>query len=86
MNLIYDKNNEEICQIWVPDITDEQFTYSVDTTIPKMWRCGNRKRFIKLLMSYGYGRNDAARIAATIKTSMGPDTYQELFFEATALR
>ncbi len=60
-------------------------TVSVTVGIPKAWRCGNRKRFIKLLMSYGYSRNDAAKIAAVIRTPAGPNTYQHLFFMATAL-
>jgi len=30
---------------------------------PKLWRCGNRKRFIKLVMSKGHDRNYAVRMA-----------------------
>lgn len=67
-----------IAGMWGP------ITFSVTVSIPKAWRCGSRKRFIKLLMSYGYSRNNAAKIAAAIRTQTGPDTYQQLFFMAIA--
>ena len=51
---------------------------------PKEWCCGSRKRFVKLLMSYGCSRNDANEMATIVPASMGPQSYQELFFDAMA--
>lgn len=53
--------------------------------LPKEWRCGTRKRFVKLLMSYGCSRNDANETAAIVSIPVGPQSYQELFFDTMAL-
>lgn len=60
-------------------------TFSLNIKIPKSWRSGSRKRFIKLLMSYGCSRNDARELASIVQAPVGPKSYQELFFEVMAL-
>lgn len=37
---------------------------------PKRWRCGSRKRFIKLVMSEGIGRNRAEWLADFVRPLM----------------
>lgn len=59
-------------------------TLAMNIGIPKGWRCGSRKRFIKLLMSYGCSRNTAAEFAALLKNPAGANSYQKLFFAAVA--
>lgn len=53
--------------------------------LPKEWRTGSRKRFSKLLMSYGCSRNDAVEMATIVRAMRGRKSYQELFFEVMAL-
>ena len=52
---------------------------------PKEWRCTSRKRFTKLMMSYGCSRNDANALAPIIQAPVGPQSYQELFYATMAL-
>ena len=59
--------------------------FQMSITLPKEWRCGSRKRFIKLLMSYGSDRNTAAEVATIAKAMRGRKSYQELLFEIIAL-
>lgn len=42
-----------------------EFTLHVKT--PKRWRCGSRKRYIKLIMSEGLSRNYAERLAYFVR-------------------
>lgn len=53
--------------------------YSLNIRIPKNWRCDNKKRFIKLLMSYG-SRNDACELATIVQDPARPESYQEWLF------
>jgi len=50
--------------------------------IPKRRHCTNRKRFIKLIMSKGYGRNYAAYIAEQARRAGIPyqEAWQTFFF------
>ena len=59
--------------------------FEMAVKLPKEWCCGSRKRFVKLLMSYGCSRHDANEMATIVPASMGPQSYQELFFDAMAL-
>lgn len=59
--------------------------FEMAVTLSKEWRCGSRKRFIKLLMSYGCSRNYASEMATIVPARMGPQSYQELFFDTMAL-
>lgn len=52
-----------------------EFTMHLKT--PKSWRCRSRKRFIKLLMSKGIGRNQAASVARAARIAGVP--YGELW-------
>lgn len=54
--------------------------FSMKVKIPKNWRCSNKKRFIKLLMSYGCSRNDACELATIVQDPAGPESYQASFF------
>lgn len=54
--------------------------YSLNIRIPKNWRCDNKKRFIKLLMSYGCSRNDACELATIVQNPAGAMSYQESLF------
>lgn len=38
--------------------------------LPKRWRCGSRKRYIKLMMSEGLSRNYAERLAYFVRMVM----------------
>ncbi len=53
--------------------------------MPKEWRCVSRKRFIKLLMSYGCARNAAESMATIVSAAQGQRSYQEFFFETIFL-
>ena len=55
----------------------------MNVKIPKTWRCRNRKRFIKLVMSYGLPRNLADNLARTI-TRQSRD-YQTALFDTLYL-
>ena len=44
------------------------FTFKLKT--PKLWRCRNRKRFIKLMMSKGISRNGAVWLADFMRKMM----------------
>lgn len=59
--------------------------FEMSVTLPKEWRCASRKRFIKLLMSYGCSRNDARDMATIAQAMRGQKSYQELLFEVMAL-
>ena len=59
--------------------------FEMAVKLPKEWRCGSRKRFTKLLMSYGCSRNDANEMATIVPAPVGPQSYQALFFDAMAL-
>lgn len=59
-----------------------QYTISFTCRMTKLWRCSSRKRFIKLLMSYGCDRNTAHKMAAIVPAMRGRKSYQELLFEA----
>lgn len=59
--------------------------FKMNIKMPKEWHCGSKKRFIKLLMSYGCSRNDARELASIAQAPVGPKSYQELFFEVMAL-
>ncbi len=66
----------------------EPLTFGMTVTaeeVGKAWRCGSRKRFIKLLMSYGCDRNTAHEMAAIVPILRGQKSYQELLFEALFL-
>lgn len=52
--------------------------------MPKRWRCGSRKRFVKLLMSHGCSRNGANQIASIVPALAGLETYQGWFFDVMA--
>lgn len=55
--------------------------WKIIATVPEQWRCSSRKRFIKLLMSFGKSRNEAALIAQIAKYQWpGMDSYQKLFY------
>ncbi|NCE63058.1 hypothetical protein D1159_00330 [Pseudoflavonifractor sp. 524-17] len=65
-----------LAEITVPDEATEppkgldvfrcvEFTMTVKT--PKRWRCQSRKRFIKLMMSEGIGRNHAEWMADFVR-------------------
>ena len=41
--------------------------FTLTFKIPKRWRCQSRKRFIKLMMSEGIGRNYAERLADFVR-------------------
>lgn len=53
--------------------------------LPREWRCSSRKRYIRLLMSYGCSRNDACELTSIVQDPMGPKSYQELFFSTMAV-
>lgn len=66
----------ELPEITVPDEMFEppkgigvcqcvEFTLTIKT--PKRWRCRNRKRFIKLMMSEGISWNYAERLADSVR-------------------
>ena len=66
----------ELPEITVPDEVFEppksmeacqcvEFTLTFKT--PRRWRCRSRKRFIKLMMSEGIGRNCAGRLADFVR-------------------
>ena len=48
----------------------EPMEFTVPFKTPKRWRCGSRKRFIKLMMSEGIGRNSAEWLADFTRTLM----------------
>ncbi len=50
------------------------FSATINVKCPKHWRCGSRKRFIKLMMSEGITRNYAERLADFTRRLM---PYQE---------
>ena len=58
---------------------------SMNIALPKAWRCANRKRFIRLLMSYGCDRNIAAEMAKVVPMMRGRKSYQGLWFEVMFL-
>lgn len=53
--------------------------------IPKGYRCGTRKRFVKLLMSEGCSKNLACELASNVSRMQGKVSYQDIFFEAWGL-
>ena len=63
----------------VKELTMQWMGFELHYKIPKRWRCGSRKRFIKLLMSKGISRNQAgsvarvARIAGVQYPALRPD-------------
>ena len=59
--------------------------FEMKVSLPKEWRCASRKRFVKLLMSYGGSRNAAMKIAAIVPAMKGQRSYQQLFFQTLAL-
>ncbi len=59
--------------------------FSMNIRLPKAWRCTNKKRFIKLLMSHGCDRNIAAQIATVVQMMQGKKSYQSLWFEVMFL-
>ena len=48
-------------------------------SIPKEWRCRSRKRFVKLIMSYGFPRNFANDIARNVR--LPGRAYQTALFD-----
>lgn len=52
---------------------------------PKYWRCGTRKRFVKILMSEGCNRNMANDLALYVQRMRGRLSYQDVLFEALGL-
>lgn len=76
----------ELQEITVPaDAQEQDFPRRFDTGMvltftmraPKCWRCQSRKRFIKLLMSKGIGRNQAGSVARVARIAGVP--YGELW-------
>lgn len=63
----------------------EPLAFEMKIGLPKEWRCTNRKRFIKLLMSYGGSRNAAVRMASAVPAMKGQRSYQQLLFQTLAL-
>lgn len=59
--------------------------FQMNVSLPKEWRCASRKRFIKLLMSYGCDRNTAMEMATVAMAMLGRRSYQKLLFEVLAL-
>lgn len=47
-----------------------EMTFTFTWKTPKRWRCRNRKRFIKLMMSEGISRNGAVWLADFIRKMM----------------
>ena len=45
----------------------ERMKFTLTIKMPKRWRCRSRKRFIKLVMSEGIGRNYAERLADFVR-------------------
>lgn len=63
---------------------------SMRVSLPKEWRCRSRKRFVKLLMSCGHPRNQAAHLADIVARSnilsyATPRSYQDALFQAIYL-
>lgn len=58
----------------------ELFGFNCKAVVSKEWKCRSRKRFVKLLMKHGYGRNHANRLAAVIKAGRGRMSYQCAIF------
>lgn len=58
---------------------------SMNIALPKAWRCANKKRFIRLLMSHGCDRNIAAEMAKVVPIMRGRKSYQGLWFEVMFL-
>ena len=48
----------------------EPTEFTIHVKVPKRWRCRNRKRFIKLMMSEGAYRNDAEWMADFVRGRM----------------
>ena len=46
-------------------LQEVEFAFTIKA--PKRWRCKNRKRFIKLMMSEGISRNYAERLADFVR-------------------
>ena len=46
-------------------LQEVEFAFTIKA--PKRWRCKNRKRFIKLMMSEGISRNYAERLADIVR-------------------
>ena len=60
--------------------------FKAHVQMPKQWRCNNRKRFIKLLMSYGFPHNEAEQIAAIpARKDWYGLSFQQLFFYIMAV-
>ena len=55
----------------------EPVEFTAHFKTPKRWRCGSRKRFIKLLMSKGICRNQAGSVAKVARIAGVP--YRELW-------
>ena len=49
-------------------LQEVEFAFTIKA--PKRWRCKNRKRFIKLMMSEGISRNYAERLADFVRGRM----------------
>lgn len=55
----------------------ESMEFTMHSKAPKRWRCKSRRRFIKLLMSYGISRNRAESMAKVARIAGIP--YRELW-------
>ena len=55
----------------------EPVEFTAHFKTPKRWRCGSRKRFIKLLMSKGISRNQAGSVARAAR--IADVQYRELW-------
>lgn len=62
-----------------------ELEFSIQVKTPKCWRCGTRKRFVKILMSEGCSRNMANDLALYVQRMRGQISYQYVLFEALGL-
>ena len=60
----------------------EPVEFTAHFKTPKRWRCGSRKRFIKLLMSEGISRNQAGSVARVARIAGVPygELWRDYFF------
>lgn len=68
------------CECDAPPVLELRKPLTFTMRLSKGFRCGNRKRFVKLLMSRGFSRNKARRLASYVSAGRGWLSYHSAFF------